>query len=87
MCEQIGLFRRVKIRKSPICSHVIPYCFEKKDQFPFNYTATVNTCKILHGGAKIWILCLSAKNNISSECSVLATRKKDQHVPSFQHEV
>ena len=52
--EQIGLFSnfhewlpqpRVEIRKSPICSQVqlIPNCFEKKDRFPFNNTATVNT--------------------------------------------
>ena len=36
---------RVEIRKSPICSQVqlIPNCFEKKDRFPFNNTATVNT--------------------------------------------
>ena len=52
--EQIGLFRnfhewlprpRVEIRKSPICSQVqlIPYCFEIKNRFPLNKTATVNS--------------------------------------------
>ena len=52
--EQIELFSnfhewlpqpRVEIRKSPICSQVqlIPNCFQKKDRFPFNNTATVNT--------------------------------------------